>query len=214
MPKWTLSQYIDALREKIDEVGSTDYFKNEELTRYLNAAINDMATELQIEDSKTLTGLVDVTSIDYKEIFVSTSEKTKPIQDRNHNFLQVRSVYVNNKRIPLGTLEDREKGLDVAYLWGEKIRFVIPKTGDVEVFYYRKPRTLVNTTDTTDVPERFQHVPLEFAMAECRRKDEEEGQYNNIMNSYREKKAEMEYEIASKESEGNDRIIFIEGIEG
>lgn len=205
MAKWTLRNYIDALREKIDEVGSTDYFKDNELTRYINAGINDMANELQIEDMKIL-ALDNIISLDFKEVFVSDTEKTKQIQDRNTDILRIKTIFVDGKSVPVGTLDDKSKGTDCAYLWSKKLNFVLPKSGTAEIFYYRIPRELINDTDTTDVPEIYQQVPLIYALAQCRRKDENENDYRSALNDYQNTKQEMAYEIANRDNDGYSYI--------
>lgn len=200
MAKWTLREYISALRERIDEVGSTDYFTDKELTGYINAAINDMAKELRVEDYKSIK-LVEVNTFDYKEVFITETEKVKPIQDRNHDFFMLKGIFIDRQPLPIGTIEDKMRGKEVAIIWGGKIQFTTPKTGDMEVFYFRRPRPLVNTTDTTDVPELYQHIPLIYAVAQCRRKDENEADYNSTIQDYNLAKLEMEQEVLNIESD-------------
>lgn len=213
MAKWTLTRYLTVLRQKIDEVGSTDLFTDEELTAYINAGINDMALELRVEEMKELSDLETVQAIDFKEVFVSESERTKPIADRTHDLLQIKSIFHNGYEMTLGYVDERHSGKDIAYVWANKVRFTVPKSGTLEFFYYRKPKTLVNLTDTTDIPEQYQHIVLEYAVAECKRKDGEEAQYNNVMQSYYEKKGEMEMEMENRFSEGNHYIAIIDGVD-
>jgi hypothetical protein len=201
LTKWTLDDFIRSLREKLDEVGSTDYFTDSELTKYINQAVFDLTGVLKLQDSKTLT-IDNISTIDFKEIFVTDSEKTKAIQDRQHNFFNIEQVFVNGIEVPVGTLNDKSTGADVSYIWGEKLRFTIPKTGLLEAYYYRLPKAMLNSNDTSDVPEKYQHIPLIYAMAQCRRKDEDENQYSTVMNSYMLEKNQMQDELNERDNDG------------
>lgn len=207
MAKWTLREYINALREKIDEVGSTDYFKDNELTHYLNAGIHDMAHELQIEEYATLP-IDTISFIDFKEVFVTSTEKLKQIQSRSHNFLNIRAIYIDGKKVKIGTLDSKKLYPDehTAYIWGEKLYFTKAQSGTLEIFYYRTPGELVNDTDNTDVPDIYQHVPVIYAMAQCRRKDENEQAFAATMLDYNQAKTKMAMELANKSNDGYSYI--------
>jgi hypothetical protein len=205
MAKWTLKDYINALKIKLDEVGGS-YYSDSELTMYINSGIANMADELQIEDLKVL-DLEGISFIDFKEIFITPAEATKPIQERSHDFAEIRAIFIDGGPITLTRLEKRQNGGNTAYIWGDKIYFTSEQTGRLEVFYHRLPRMMTSITDTTDVPEQYQTIPLLYAMAQCRQKDEELGQDNYFMQQFTAAKEAMSESISENETDENIRMI-------
>jgi hypothetical protein len=209
MAKWTLDKYIKSLRDRLDEP-ETDFFDDEELTRYINHGIHNMAHELQVEDVRTfvLTGEQVLPIENVCPILNTSTTPPTPITGE-HDFLQVRLMMIDGVVIPYGKLEDLRNGRDVVVIWGNNFRFSEPKTGNLELYYIRKPKNLVALTDTTDVPELYQEIPLMYAQAQCYKKDGELEQAQVAMNEFEERKTEMRQELDNRESDANGNIVNI-----
>lgn len=196
--KWSLDMYLLNTRERLDEVGAKDFYKDDELTRYLNQAINNMTKELRLEEviSIPLNGELELA---FEDLFVSPSDLLLPIEERTHNFFQLKAVFINGTFIPMGTVKNKGDYRQVCYLWKNKVCFTQSQVGNLELFYLRKPSNLVNLVDTCDVPELYQHVPVSFVLARALEKDGEIGQADYYKGQYEQFKYEMGEEIEQNE---------------
>lgn len=206
MAKWTLEEFIRSLREKIDEVGMVDSFTDAELTKYINQGLFDLNDSLRLEGYGNAT-VTNAVVLDYKEIFFDETQTELSLSEREHNFYKMRTIVLNGVVLPVGTVEDQLNGDEVVALWGEKLKFKTPITGLLECYYLKKPRTLAGNLDKSDVPEQYQHIVLDFAFAQCKRKDGEEDLYNNAINDYRFQKQMVKEQMDNQiEDEGVTRI--------
>lgn len=187
---WKLSDFIRDLRSRIDEPVA-DYFLDEELIRWLNEAFMDLALELRLEDILSIPVVSEVTNVDIPDTLVS-----------------IRSVYVNGSTIKLINMDERSSSVLNCYLWGKKLYFTQPIQGNVEIFYIKEPNKLVGLDDITDIPSRYQHLPVLYAFSRCKEKDEEQAIAASIMDQYQSLKYEMITELRQKQQfEG---VSFVE----
>lgn len=172
MAKWKYEDFLKSLRNRLDEE-TADYLKDDELIDYLNAGILNVSRDLKLESYETqnVTGITRVTL--------------------PSDFEQVKKIFVEGKEIPLGNLEDKGKSKDVYYIWGNEIHFTKEQTGEYELFYHKRSKTLSLPGDETDIPEPYQTLPLFYAMARCKEKDEELGLARALMEQFNALKWEM-----------------------
>lgn len=182
MAKWTLQKYIESLRDRLDE-DTQDFFTDGELIDYINAGVWNLALEMNLEEIARLVS-VDGLSVDLPE-----------------DFLALKGCFVDGQRVIVGTISDRDSSNDVAYIYGKTLYFNRPRPNKtVELFYVRKPVVMSERSDTCDLEEAHQTIPLFYAMARAKEKDEELGLSQALMNQFNEFKYEMVQEIQNRHS--------------
>lgn len=188
-----LQELIREVRTLIDEP-EEDYFLDREIITWLNEALMDMSLEVRLE-----------TSI---EITPETATKTIPLPE---NFISMRSVYVDGKRFKIGAIEDRDKPntTDLCYIWGNDLKFPTPIKGSVELFYLRDPAPMRLMTDRVEIPGRYSHLLVLYALSKAKLKDEEQAIANDNMENYLRLKFEMMDEL--KQRQMLDGTYFVEG---
>ena len=205
--KWNLETFLYSIRERLDEVGSKDVYTDMELTRYLNAAINDMAHELRLEEVATVEAAAQK-DFDFRDIFVTEEDLALSMPERDQRMLQIQLILLNNTIVPLTTIKNRDTtGVLSAYTWGNKLYLTQEATGTLEIFYLRKPVSLVNMTDSSEVPELYQHIPTTYVLARCMEKDGEMGQAAEYDRKYMEQKYEMADEIDKREKPEDVSVV-------
>lgn len=202
--KWTLQDFIYFLRKKLDEMDE-DLYSNDELTAYINEAILDMSDALNLESYSEI-ALASQNTIEFKDLFYDASALPA---DREENFAGLRSLYLDANKLNVISLEEAESGRDGVYLWGGKIHSKTPLTGTLKAYYIRQAKPLLLQTDTSEVPSEFQHIALEYAVAKCRQKDGEYGQYDYDLNNYRQLKTEMKKRIEREKNVTGISLITI-----
>lgn len=183
MAKWTLSEYIYQVRSRLDEFDE-ELYSDAEITAYINEAVQKMASALQNKARRTLS-IERRDAVHFKEIFISDAEALKPvINDRTHNLAEIYALYFDGDKLDQKKPEDVEKGEKGYYFWGEQIVFGETKTGTIKAMYVAQPKYVTNTTETFDIPERYQAIPLEYAQGKAKEKDGEFGQADYLYNRF------------------------------
>lgn len=183
MAKWTLREMINNVRKRIDD-DSQDFISDAEIKDYLNVGIFDIANQLQIET-----------------IYEETLESPIQSLDLPEDFLQYRILYINGQMVTLGSLEDRKSSNNLCYIWNNKLFFTKEQNGLVEFFYFKKPTALVADQDVCpELPEQHQVLPILYAFARCKEKDEEMGQAMALRDQYLQMRAEMISEVHNKKT--------------
>lgn len=199
MAKWTLKDFLYQARRRLDEF-DPELFSDDELTAYINEGIQKMTQELKLKATGILF-ITDRDSVDFREIFVSDVEKIKPVfTDREHHFSQFDSLYLDGKKINLSTKERVLNGEEGCFFWGDTLHFKEPKSGNLKIYYVKRPKFLRLDTDTSDLDERYQDIPLEYVIAKCKQKDGEYGLYDYSLNQFYALKKQMESELLMSES--------------
>lgn len=194
MSRWTLREYVKQLRVRLDEPDQ-DLFTDDELITYINEGIKELSFDLKKEMTGTK-ALTDRKFVDFREVFVTSDQKAiSEYEQREHNFLQLRSVYIGDEKLIERTPEQIERGEKGFYIWGETIVFDQKYSGELIVLYIGLPQPMVALTDKTPLPQRFQHIPLEYAIAKAKQKDEEYGLYSFALDQFRQMKFDMKLQI-------------------
>lgn len=189
----TLQQLMTEVRTLIDEP-EEDYFLDREIITWLNEGLMDMSLEVRLETSL--------------EIPVETPSKSVPLPT---DFISMRSVYVDGKPFKIGVIEDRDKpnNRNLCYIWGNDLKFPTAIQGSVELFYLRDPRRMVLMTDTAEIPTRYAHLLVIYALSKAKLKDEEQAIANDNMQNYLRLKYEMIDEL--KQRQMLEGTHFVEG---
>lgn len=195
--KFTKAEFIYYLRKQLDEP-TDDFYADDELTSYLNEGICDIAKELNLESYNSLS-LVDAAVVEFKDIFKDENDAV--------NIVKIHMLLLDGKVLEKGLLQDQIKGKDVYVFWDQKIRFQSAKSGLLEAFYIRAPKTLSLDADVTDIPEIYQSLIIDYAMAKCKLKDEALQNRDAVMNDYFRKKNEMMQETTNMEDENG--VYFV-----
>lgn len=202
--KWTLQDFIYFLRKKLDEMDE-DLYSNDELTAYINEAILDMSDALNLESYAEIV-ITSQSVIEFKDLFFDPNALPG---SREENFAGLRSLYLDSNKLAVISLEEAEAGKSGVYLWGGNIHSKTPLTGTLKAYYIRQAKPLLLQTDTSEVPAEYQHIALEYAVAKCRQKDGEYGQYDYDLNNYRQLKSDMKKRIEREKNVTGVSVITI-----
>jgi len=194
--KWTLEQFLVAIRERIDESEDKEFIRDAELIRYLNIAILDLTEALSLRGIKKIAA-PNTDEIDLDTIFVE--------EDR---FARLDKVFVNEELKTLTTVE-QSKIDNLPYQYGNLVIFPEPVGQEMELYYIKSPKTLVNMQDTTDIQERFQHIPIDLCIALCKEKDEEFGMAQQARAHYEENKFMMQRAREGIETQNDYKTVTI-----
>lgn len=213
MAKWTLSDFIEQARTRLDEYDE-ETFSDAELTDYLNEAIQKMGIALKKETISVIT-INSKQMVDFREIFVSDSQKLiTDYTQRTHQFLQLHSLYLNGSKLDVITSEEALTGKEGFYFFGDSINFNSAKTGELRALYIKQPAFLSNSTDVSDVPDMYQQIPLGYMIAKAKQKDEEYGLYDYELNRFESDVNRMESEINQRDNATGISTITISDYEG
>jgi hypothetical protein len=213
MAKWTLSDFIEQARTRLDEYDE-ETFSDIELTDYLNEAIQKMGIALKKETISVIT-INSKQIVDFREIFVSDSQKLiTDYTQRTHQFLQLHSLYLNGTKLDVITSEEALSGKEGFYFFGDSINFNSAKTGELRALYIKQPAFLSNSTDVSDVPDMYQQIPLGYMIAKAKQKDEEYGLYDYELNRFESDVNKMESEINQRDNATGISTITISDYEG
>lgn len=227
MAKWTLSDFISNLRQKIDDQGE-DTYTDDELTMYINSGVFDLSRAIQnkgyavmpLRSTSTVDLLGPVYIIDPTSGYIPapfTPDPSDPTKLTPPPFIgdldQLQGVYIDGTKIAYGTVADKMSQRDIVTLWGDKMMFGRAKTGTLEVFYTTRAKPMVADTDTCIIPEQYQWIVLDFAEYECKRKDGDEGQAMSILSDYERKKMMVQDQMNDLEIDDEPGYVSIKYFE-
>lgn len=195
--KWTLEQYLQAIRERLDETEDKEYYKDTELTRYLNTAILDLTDALQLKDIKIIPPM-------NKDRF-----KISDVFTKDDRFCSIEFLMIDGQIVPIKDIQTAKYEY-TAYQYGDWVVFPYVVNSPIECYYLKYPKPLVDLQDTTDIPERFQHVPIDLVIAFCKEKDEEWEQAQQARIHYEQKKIEMKHELEKAETQQQFEAVVVD----
>lgn len=188
MKKWTLSKMIENLRDRIDE-DTQDYVSDTELKDYINSGIYNIGLELELEDIYK-TDLTNATTLDLPT-----------------DLLAINTLFIDGRKLNIVPIEEKSNHSEGYYVWGDKISFLKPQNGKMELFYLKYPALLDLPTDTTEIPPQYQTLPIIYAMSKVKEKDEEMGLAMALLDQFNTMKYEMITEIKGKKQ--SSQITFV-----
>lgn len=180
MPSYTLNQMIDAVRSQTNELDH-EFIKQADIKRWLNDAQDNITDFLKIEEKTTV-------------LLVEAQEDYDIPADIN-KFIR---VDVDGKKYSfkgLDTFNDDPAG-NIYTAWENKIYlYPVPDAaaaGDaLNIYYYRKPARLDESSDKTDIDEKYDELLILYAIARCYQKAQEDMKFKSVMEEYEGRKAAM-----------------------
>lgn len=185
--KWTLEQFLTNIRFRLDESDDRDYLKDSELTTYLNIAFLDMTDDLLLRNVKIVPA-PHTNRLLLTDIFLE--------EDR---FGSIEQLFVGGRLLPVVNVEQGKRE-QLPYQYGDYLFFPEVIDQDIEIYYIQTPLTLQDTQEVSDIPERYQHVPIDLVIAFVKEKDEERGQANEARSIYEMNKHKMRTERQHRET--------------
>lgn len=192
----SLSTALTYLSTKLDDINNQRWTTTE-LTQYLNEGQNDVVRRTEtlenLVQQSIVTGVqkylapADMNRIHKVEFVPSGNQQTWPLQFRE--ILTMDSVW--------GIYQNQPSSFCQYYsLWGQPplcqiILYPTPgQSGSLNIWYYRRPVQLVQTTDKVDVPEGYADLVITYAEYVALRKDADP-RWSDAKSIYEDKLSEM-----------------------
>lgn len=97
----------------------------------------------------------------------------------------------------------------------DKVRlYPTPETdAEARITYRYRPAHLVNDTDRPDIPNGWDSLIVDFAIAKCHRKNGEIGLYREYMSAYEDGKQKLDLELIRKLNSKIIRIVDVDAVQ-
>jgi hypothetical protein len=108
--------------------------------------------------------------------------------------------YDNRYLIPIRRMITMSGDRPIGYTVMYNVMELFPplSSGDIEVFYAYRPKNLNFDTDKPDIPNGFDKMIVDWAVAHAHRKNGNIGLYREYMGGYNEKKADLVNELTRR----------------
>lgn len=160
---------------------------DEERKQFINDCLSDLGKSVELEKSSTLA-------------------YTNGVLELPDDYVGVIAVVCDGRVLTPSTIP-HSTGVgspSMYYVLGNKLYLSPRDTGEIDLIYYYQPPRMSVDTDKPDIPNGYDSIIVDYAVAKCYRKNGNIGVYREYMSFYEEKKYQLKVEMTRK---ANTRIV-------
>lgn len=178
-----LRMMIKKVKSRINEIDDT-FVTPDNIIDFINDAQRDLTDVLRLEAE------AEIDLVDGQEWYDLPEDlnKMERVEVDGFRYLQrSKTHYLANKQKYFSEKK-------VYAFWDRRI-YLYPTPDDeaekLNLWYYRRPEELEVDSDVPEIDEKYHRLLVDYAIAMCFEKDEEQGLFNQLMGRYEIKKQEM-----------------------